>query len=399
MDDQQAQGHAEGADEAHAEEGQTELEPDREVELEPDREEAATLAEMATALAEASAPPTDETAPPATDEAGPIAPKPSAGGRAGPRRWVGARSGTLVRYRRYGQRAVALGLAGALVLASGGSAAPRSGFVPSSSSDPSAIASHRSPSAVSASPSAAGSPAGSPVATASKAGPTATPSEEPIPSSTSPEATITFRQLLLDGSTDPAGAERSFSFVSDGPGTVSAEIDQSSPLDSTTLCVAVDSAGPRCATGATPGVTVGVATAHSRWTVTLASAYESSPTVDVTLSWRTDHPSMALSNCLFQGYPNPDSVRTLMADFTTRGAGNLSVDAAWSRTSVAATLTLADLSGANPVTLGTAAYTGKTSISPAYTHPVVGGRTYEVTLYNNGSDTGRTVLTATVAFP
>jgi len=285
------------------------------------------------------------------------------------------------------------------VLASGGSAPPRSGFVPSPSPHSSATASYRNPTVVSASPSAAGSPAGSRVAASSKVGPTATPSDEPLPSSTSPEATITFRQLLLDGSTDPAGAERSFSFVSDGPGTVSAEVVQSSPLDSTTLCVAVDSAGPKCATGATPGLTVGVATAHSRWTVTLASANESTPTVDVAFTWRSDHPSMALSNCRFQGYPNPDSARTLQADFTTRVAGNLSVDAAWSKASVAATLTLAELSGANPVTLGTAAYPGKTSISPAYTHPVVGARTYEVKLYNNGADTGRTLLTAIIAFP
>jgi hypothetical protein len=92
-------------------------------------------------------------------------------------------------------------------------------------------------------------------------------------------------------------------------------------------------------------------------------------------------------------------MRTLTADFTTRLSGSLRVDAAWSRIAVDATLSLADLSGVKPVTLGTAAYTGEVSISPSYTHLLTGGRTYEVKLYNNGRDAGRTLLTATIAFP
>jgi hypothetical protein len=92
-------------------------------------------------------------------------------------------------------------------------------------------------------------------------------------------------------------------------------------------------------------------------------------------------------------------MRTLSADFTTRVSGNLRVDAAWSRIAVDATLTLADLSGAKPVTLATTAYPGTVSISPVYTHTVTGGTTYELELYNNGRDAGRTLLTATIAFP
>jgi hypothetical protein len=92
-------------------------------------------------------------------------------------------------------------------------------------------------------------------------------------------------------------------------------------------------------------------------------------------------------------------MRTLTADFTTRASGTLKVDAAWSRIAVDTTLTLADLSGAKPVTVGTAAYPSKVSISPAYTHPLTGGKTYELKLYNNGRDAGRTLLTATIAFP
>jgi hypothetical protein len=275
---------------------------------------------------------------------------------------------------------------------------PLSGFTPSPSPDATAAATPRT-TAASAPASAQGSTAHNPIATASKPGPTATPTEGPLPSRTSPAATITFRQLVLDGSADAAGSARSFSFVSDGPGAVSAEVVETSPMDSTTLCAAADEALPVCTTGATPIFTSHATTAHSRWTVTVASPNKSSPTVDVAFRWPTDHPSITLSKFRFQGYPNPDSMRTLTADFTTRASGTLKVDAAWSRIAVDATLSLADLSGVKPVTLGTAAYTGEVSISPSYTHLLTGGRTYEVKLYNNGRDAGRTLLTATIAFP
>lgn len=416
MDDLPGQGHAEESDAGRK--------PDREAadSEAPDSEAAASLAEMATALAEASTVPAGEAIPPEPADAGQIPPEVTekepgrfaralrAGRSASPRRWVGAgleklRTRLNARSwdgaRRTARRAIGLGLTVALLLASSGSAAPLSGFVPGPSPEASATATaaRPSPGVVSASASAHGSPAGSHVAASSKAHPTATPSEEPLPSSTSAAATITLRQLLLDSSTDPAGRPRSISFVSDGPGTVSAEIVQSSPLDSTRLCVAADGAEPECMTGATPGLTLGTAAAQSRWTVTLASPNESSPTVDVAITWHTAHPSVALSDFPFQGYPNPDSARTLKADFTTRVVGTLSVAAAWSRTSVDASLTLADVSGANPVPLGTAAYSRKMSMSPTYTHPLAAGRTYEMTLYNNGRDTGRTLLTATIAFP
>jgi len=403
-------------------------------EAELDREEAATLAEMASAMAEAAAPadqstPTEATrteatptaaTPTAQEDASRISPEQPVGlGRlsralraipsAIRERGVGAPPWTNLRSRlnprtwswprRIAKRATALGLAVALVLTANGSAAPLSGFAPGPSPDASATGARPGATAASASAFTRGSPAQSPTATASNPRPTATPTEGPPPSSTSPAATITFRQLVLDGSADATGSARSFSFVSDGPGAVSAEIVATSPLDSTTLCVAVDEARPVCATGATPIFTSNAPTAHSRWTVTVASPNKSSPTVDVAFRWPTDHPSITLSGLRFQGSPNPDSMRTLTADFTTRLSGSLRVDAAWSRIAVDATLTLADLSGVKPVTLGTAAYTGKVSISPSYTHLLTGGRTYEVKLYNNGRDAGRTLLTATIAFP
>ena len=398
MDDLPAQGHTEE---------------------EPDREAAATLAEMATALAEASAPPVAESEPPEQDDASRIAHERPAGrlkrfvlslptGRlASPIRWLEARPTNLRprvnarswgRTQRIAKRAIAFGLAVALVLTSAGSAAPLNVVAPRPSRNATTPGARPSATASLAAPSSHGSLATNPVAMASGAGPTGTTSGGPHVSSPSPAATITFRQLVLDGSTDPDGSSRSFSFVSDGPGAVSAEIVQTSPLDSTKLCVAVDDAPPACTTGATPGFTTYATTAHSSWTVTLASPNKSSPTVDVEFTWHTDHPSIALDHCRFQGSPNPDSMRTLTADFTAHAAGSLRVSAAWSRTSVDATLTLADLSGTEPVAVSTAEYPGEVSISPPFAHPLAIGRTYEMTLYNNGRDSGRTLLMATIAF-
>jgi hypothetical protein len=170
-------------------------------------------------------------------------------------------------------------------------------------------------------------------------------------------------------------------------------------MDTTKLCLTMDDTPTVCTSGATPGFEQPATTSHSRWTFTLISPNESTPTVDVAFSWPTDKPSIALAQGRFQGSPNPDSLRTLRATFKTRASGRMGVDAAWSPATVNATLTVADVSGTTPVTLDTVAYPGATSISPTYTHAVTAGRIYSMALFNASPDTSRTHLTATIAFP
>jgi hypothetical protein len=235
--------------------------------------------------------------------------------------------------------------------------------------------------------------------------PTAEATAAPIPSQISPTATITFNDLVLDptdGAAASAGASGSvltFSFTSDGPGAVSAEIVATSPMDSTTLCLTRDAMPAGCASGATPGVQLAADDAHSNWTVTLVSATASPPIVDVAISWPADRPSIVLSHGRFQGYPNPDSLRTLTATFKTRAAGKMSLDAAWPPATLEAQLTLTDVSGAKPAIVDTVAYPAAGSLSPSYSRALAAGKTYQVALLNGSPDSGRPDLTATIAFP
>jgi hypothetical protein len=220
-----------------------------------------------------------------------------------------------------------------------------------------------------------------------------------MPSQTSPTATITFNEMMLDSLADATGQARTFSFTSDGPGAVSAQIVATAPLDSAKLCLAADGAPAQCASGATPGVRVATTTAHSRWIVTLTSANESSPTVDVAFSWPTNQPSVALTHGRFSGNPNPDSLRSMTATFTTRTAGRLNLDAAWSPAVVDATLSVVDLSAAQPAVLAVVAYAARDRISPAYTIALKATTTYRVVLFNDSPDGARPDLAATVSFP
>jgi hypothetical protein len=220
-----------------------------------------------------------------------------------------------------------------------------------------------------------------------------------VASQSAPTATIVFLNLMLDSSTDPAGSARTFTFVSDGPGLVSAQIVTSSPTESTRLCLAADGAAPGCASGATPGFTQPAMAAHSTWTVTLTSADEGAPTVDVAFSWPAGHPSIHLTGGRFEGSPNPDSLRSLTATVKTRAAGQLSLEAAWPPATTEATLSLADASGVNPVVVDRVEYPAAGSIPTTYSHVVAAGRTYTITLFDAGPDKGRPSLSATIAFP
>ena len=139
--------------------------------------------------------------------------------------------------------------------------------------------------------------------------------------------------------------------------------------------------------------------AHSHWQVTLISADDGTPTVDVTFSWPTDKPAIALSHGRFQGAPDPDSLRSMTATFKTRTAGSLSLNAAWLPVRADATVTLTDISGKSEVRLDKASYPGTDAITPGYAHAVVAAHTYRIALYNESTSTSATELKATLAFP
>jgi hypothetical protein len=231
--------------------------------------------------------------------------------------------------------------------------------------------------------------------TASTAAPTATTT----PSQTSPTATITFNDLKLDPSIDPAGAARTFTFVSDGPGVVSAHVVVTSLNDSSEMCLTQDALPAKCTSGPMPGFDEVASSAQTHWKVTVLSMNESSPTVDVAFSWPTEKPVITATNCRFQGSPNLDTLRSLVATFKPRVAGNVTLDAAWPPAIVHATLKLTDVTGPNPSPVDSMAYVAAGSVSPQYSHSVASDKTYQISLFNDSADAGRPNLTATIALP
>jgi ABC-type glycerol-3-phosphate transport system substrate-binding protein len=154
-----------------------------------------------------------------------------------------------------------------------------------------------------------------------------------------------------------------------------------------------------------PSVSQAAASPHSQWVVTLASADEATPTVDLAIRWPADHPSIQVAGVRFAGYPNPDSLRSLTASFKARAAGQVTLTAAWAPAVAAPTLTLSDLSAAATVaatasaTVDDVAYPAASSIAGTYSHRVAAGRRYAITLFNPGPDSGRPSLSATIGLP
>jgi hypothetical protein len=269
------------------------------------------------------------------------------------------------------------------------------------------------------------SPVPSPTAGPSGAAPTATPantvSASPTPLSTADEssppadtvtpapqtkgaaasADLTFRDLMLDYASEPGATTRTFSFTTDGPGSVSAQVVTAAPLATSRMCIEANGGADNCETGATPGfVAVAPAGDHAEWTVTLvATETGSTPVVDVAFRWPTKAPAITLSHGRLQGAPNPDSLRGATATFKTRSTGTISVSATWPTASVDAALTLSDLTASPGSAVDQSRYTAAASIEPVYSHAVKAGRTYQIQLQNSGADSDRPDLSITISFP
>ena len=287
-------------------------------------------------------------------------------------------------------------LGAALVLGFAGSTAPPTGLKPAATKSPVAAASRT----VDPVGSAAAPTAASPTLVAG-ASPTTAPSPTPlssVPPQTSPTATITFTDLMVDSALDFPHPSRVFTFTSDGPGAVTAQVVASSPMASTDLCVIVDGSAPQCNLGATPALTLITTSAHSSWEFTLIAGTADAGPVDVQFSWPTDNPRITIDHARFQGYPNSDALRTLSATFRTRAAGAFSVEAAWLPASAEATLTVTNLSSRRQTAVDEVAYPAAGSLAPAYSRVLKGGQVYGVDLFNGSPDGARGDLEATISF-
>ena len=380
-----------------------------------DREAAAALAEMAAALAEAAIPAGADGAmgaesPETPAEASEAAASAPAGRltkilRRRPRidiRRISPRrpSRPAVRLDRSKSRRLAteLLLAATLVLAFSGSAAPRPAGIAAPTRAPVAAAGRTpGPSAQTPTPPAS-SPSVAPEASVGTASPETPEPNQSIPPQTSPTATITFTDLVVDSALDFPHSARVFTFTSDGPGAVTAQVTAGSPMDSSDLCVTADDGRSECDMGATPSLTLVATGPHNNWKVAVLSGNSASATVDVQFSWPTASPQITVDHARFQGYPNSDSLRSLSAVFKTRSAGRFSLGAAWPGASARTTLTLTDVSGRREATIDTSA-SAEARPSTDYAHFLNGGRIYVINLFNDSPDDSRPDLKATISFP
>ena len=221
----------------------------------------------------------------------------------------------------------------------------------------------------------------------------------PLPTQTAPTARITFNEVVLDSNLDTGARPRSFSFVSDGPGRISVEIVASAPTDATRVCLSGDGGQPTCSSGATPTVSFYGLSSQSKWTATLASATEASPTIDVTLTWPSNKPSVTVTDVPFEGTPNRDSLRSLTATVTARTNGVLTVEATWPPAPLDATLTVAEVTPSGPVTVDQASFKAASAIAPAHATSVKADTAYRLTLMNQSPAGTPPDLKATIAFP
>ena len=228
-------------------------------------------------------------------------------------------------------------------------------------------------------------------------------------------ATIVFSNLALDLDKDPLKTIRTFTFTSDGAGTVSPKVTGISKGGFAKMCFEVDDGIHKPAFnckigGATTLSRLSFSTAadadrHDTWTVTLVGYTTSKPTVTVSFTWPTSSPSINLNHARFQGRSGSGTTATdalggITATFQPRVSGSLNVQATWTLATTDASVTLNDTS-VNPVTSVSAKqYQAVDHITPAFTAPVDPSKTYQMKLIRTGADsTDRPDMTVQISFP
>ena len=245
---------------------------------------------------------------------------------------------------------------------------------------------------------------GIPGTSAPGASATPKPTPSPKPTQSAPTAGITFNDMMLDAQNDPPATSRTFSFVSDGPGPVSAQVAKSSlSTPSIKICVKIDAGAQTCSTGAKPGFPNALSDRpHSLWVVTLIGVGAATPTVDVAFSWPTASPSITLAHGRFQGSSSPgvpEAQNGFNATFKPRGSGNISVGVAWTVIVTDVDLTLFDVTGTPAVNVDEVQRHGVKAVDPPYKHSVDAAKKYKVMFRNLSADAVRPDLNATISFP
>ncbi len=272
----------------------------------------------------------------------------------------------------------------AFVVAPGSNPSPSS-ILPSLPGD-SASASSIAAASASAEPSSSASESVAP-----SAGKTATPSPTPVPI-----AQVTITELRLDPRVpSSAGDPRFFGFVSDGPGTITAQLKAISPLGTTHMCLRAGSKDIKCGDSGSMTIKATTTSAHVTWRVSLQGNGMFTPTVELTLTFPAAAPSIKITHARFDGTASPDT-NGVQAIFVPRVNGKAKVVASWGGHPFHYEIDATNQSsGTGDVTLANQGPSTSTNKSIS----VTAGETWKVLLENADDGFGTTDMTYSLSWP
>jgi len=221
-------------------------------------------------------------------------------------------------------------------------------------------------------------------------GPSASPTNQP----TAAQNRVTFSGVKLDARSDPAGKARTFTFRTDGPGSVTAKLVAKSPQGTTRFCLKVGATGtPLCRIWAA-GTLTGLTSAKGKTTFSVTAIGQgiATPTVDVQLTFRALAPSVTVTNARFDGTDSPD-YNGLNGQLKIKAAGSISVKASWGGHPFDYTYSLVDLTDPS----GGGVFSGN-GVGVERTDNATPDHQIAFSLVNSDSGFGITPLTMTVSW-
>jgi hypothetical protein len=236
-----------------------------------------------------------------------------------------------------------------------------------------------------------GSSASTAPGTSASAGPSAKPTVPP----SAGLAQITFSDFRLDAKADAAGVARTFTFKTDGPGSVTAKLTGKSPQGTTRFCLKVGKTAPLCRDWRS-GTLTGTTSSKSQTTfvVTMIGIGIATPTVDLSLAFRAKEPAVTLTKGRFDGTaPEFDGYNGMGGKVKVRSGGSIATKAEWGGKPFDYTYTLVDLVEPS----GGGVFTGN-GVGMDRTDPVTASRSFGFSLANSDPGFGTTPLTLTIAW-
>lgn len=226
---------------------------------------------------------------------------------------------------------------------------------------------------------------------AATASPSPTPSPTPVP-----VAQFTITELRLDPRVPAsAGVPRFFTFTSDGPGTIKAQLKAISPQGTTHMCLRAGSKDVKCGDAAGATLTATTTSAHVTWRVSLEGNGMFTPTVELTLTFPAAKPSVKITHARFDGTLHPDT-NGIQVLFKPRAAGSARLVADWGGHPFTYEIRATNqTSGTGDKTFANQGPATKTDKSVA----VTAGETWKLLLSNTADGNGTTDMTATVSWP